>query len=121
MKDFFLADCAQHENKVLTSSFVVVSKQVKPKKTGEPYLALTLGDRTGQVEAKMWDNVEDALDVFEQDDFIKIKGLLNKYKNRFQIPSTNFGAWAIRKLTSRIIYPKPPRISASCGRLWQVS
>src|SRR5256885_6931616 len=85
MKDFFLADCAQHENKVLTSSFVVVSKQVKPKKTGEPYLALTLGDRTGQLEAKMWDNVEDALDAFEQDDFLKVKGLLNKYKNRFQL------------------------------------
>jgi 3'-5' exoribonuclease len=33
----------------------------------------------------MWDNVEDALDAFEQDDFIKVKGLLNKYKNRFQI------------------------------------
>ena len=85
MKDFFIADCAQHENKIITSSFVVVSKQVKPKKTGEPYLALALGDRTGQLEAKMWDNVDGALDAFEQDDFIKIKGLLNKYKNRFQI------------------------------------
>jgi 3'-5' exoribonuclease len=85
MKEFFLLDCSQHENKVITSSFVVISKQVKPKKTGEPYLALTLGDRTGQVEAKMWDNVEDAIDAFEQDDFLKVKGLLNKYKNRFQI------------------------------------
>src|SRR5437660_6260933 len=85
MKDFFICDCAQHENKVIISSFVVVSKQVKPKKTGEAYLALTLGDRSGHVEAKMWDNVEDAIDVFDQDDFIKIKGLLNKYKNRFQI------------------------------------
>ena len=85
MKDFFLCDCIHHENKVITSAFVVVSKQVKPKKTGEPYLALTLGDRSGQIEAKMWDNVEDALDAFEQDDFIKIKGLINKYKNRFQL------------------------------------
>ena len=85
MKDFFICDCAQHENKVIISSFVVVSKQVKPKKTGEPYLALTLGDRSGHVEAKMWDNVEDAIDVFDQDDFIKVKGLLNKYKNRYQI------------------------------------
>jgi 3'-5' exoribonuclease len=85
MKDFFICDCSQHENKVIISSFVVVSKQVKPKKTGEPYLALTLGDRSGHVEAKMWDNVGDAIDVFDQDDFIKIKGLLNKYKNRFQI------------------------------------
>src|SRR5438046_3709941 len=85
MKDFFICDCAQHENKVIISSFVVVSKQVKPKKTGEPYLALTLGDRSGQIEAKMWDNVEEFIDVFEQDDFLKVKGLINKYKNRFQL------------------------------------
>src|ERR1700758_1152828 len=85
MKDFFVCDCAQHENKVITSSFVVVVKQVKPKKAGGPYLALTLGDRTGQIEAKMWDNVEDVLDAFEQDDFLKVKGLINKYKQRFQL------------------------------------
>ena len=85
MKDFFLSDCPRFENKIITSSFVVTTKQVKPKKTGEPYLALTLADRCGQVEAKMWDNVEDAIDAFEQDDFLKVKGLLNKYKNRFQI------------------------------------
>lgn len=85
MKEFFLSDCARFENKVIVSSFVVISKQVKPKKTGEPYLALTLGDRCGQIEAKMWDNVEDALDAFDQEDFLKIKGLLNKYKNRFQL------------------------------------
>jgi len=85
MKDFFLSDCIQNENKIVTSTFVVVSKQVKPKKTGEPYLALTLGDRSGQIEAKMWDNVEEVLAAFEQDDFVKIKGLINKYKNRFQI------------------------------------
>lgn len=85
MKAFFISECAQQENKVITSSFVVVSKQVKPKKTGEPYLALTVGDRTGQLEAKMWDNVEDAIDAFEQDDFLKIKGLINRYKNRYQL------------------------------------
>lgn len=85
MKEFFVAESAQNENKVITSSFVVVSKQVKPKKTGEPYLALTLGDRTGHLEAKMWDNVEPALSVFEQDDFIKVKGLINKYNQRFQL------------------------------------
>ena len=85
MKEFFISDCVQQENKIITSTFVVVSKQIKPKKSGEPYLALTLGDRSGQLEAKMWDNVEDALDAFEQDDFIKVKGLINKYKNRFQL------------------------------------
>src|ERR1700731_2936673 len=85
MKDFYICDCLRQENKVITSTFVVVAKQIKPKKTGEPYLALTLGDRSGQLEAKMWDNVEEVLTVFEQDDFLKIKGLVNKYKNRFQL------------------------------------
>ena len=85
MKDFYISECTRHENKIITSSFVVVSKQIKPKKTGEPYLALTLGDRSGQLEAKMWDNVEEVLNIFEQDDFLKIKGLVNKYENRFQL------------------------------------
>ncbi len=85
MKEFFISDCHQQENKVITSSFVVVSKQVKAKKSGEPYLALTLGDRTGQIEAKMWDNVEDFINAFEQEDLLKVKGLINKYKNRFQL------------------------------------
>src|SRR5215470_17098757 len=85
MKDFFITECVRQENKVITSTFVVVSKQIKPKKTGDPYLALTLGDRTGQMEAKMWDNVDEVLDAFEQDDYLKVKGLINKYKNRFQL------------------------------------
>jgi 3'-5' exoribonuclease len=85
LKEFFICHCAQQENKIITSSFVVASKQVKAKKNGEPYLALVLADRTGQIEAKMWDNVEEFIAVFEQDDFLKVKGLVNKYKNRFQL------------------------------------
>jgi 3'-5' exoribonuclease len=116
MKDFFLSDCAQHENKVIISSFVVVSKQVKPKKSGEPYLALTLGDRCGHIEAKMWDNVEDALDAFEQDDFIKIKGLLNKYKNRFQITIHK-----LRRLqeSEADFADYLPKTTKDIGELWQ--
>jgi 3'-5' exoribonuclease len=116
MKEFFLSECSQHENKVITSSFVVASKQVKPKKTGEPYLALTLGDRSGLIEAKMWDNVEDCLDTFEADDFVKIKGLLNKYKNRFQITIHK-----IRKLGDAEIdfADYLPKTTKDIGELWQ--
>src|ERR1700683_3869027 len=85
MKEFYISDCARHENKIITAHFVAVSKQIKPINTAERYLALTLGDRSGQLEAKMWDNVVEVLNAFEQDDFLKIKGLVNKYKNRFQL------------------------------------
>ena len=85
MKQFFIKDAASHENQVITSSFLVSSKQIKPKKSGEIFLALTLCDRSGQIDAKMWDNVADAVNVFEQDDFIKVRGLINKYSNRYQL------------------------------------
>jgi 3'-5' exoribonuclease len=116
MKEFFISECALQENKIITSSFVVVSKQVKPKKTGEPYLALTVGDRTGQLEAKMWDNVEDAIDAFEQDDFLKIKGLINKYKNRFQLTIHK-----VRRLgDSEIDFTDYlPKTSKNIDELWQ--
>src|ERR1700751_4260018 len=116
MKDFFITDCGQQENKIITSSFVVVSKQVKPKKSGEPYLALILGDRTGQIEAKMWDNVEDALDAFEQDDFLKVKGLINRYKSRFQLTIHK-----LRRLTeSEIDYSDYlPKTTKNIDELWQ--
>jgi 3'-5' exoribonuclease len=116
MKEFFISECAQQENKIITSSFVVVSKQVKPKKTGEPYLALTVGDRTGQLEAKMWDNVEDAIDAFEQDDFLKIKGLINKYKNRYQLTIHK-----VRRLgDSEIDFTDYlPKTSKNIDELWQ--
>ena len=116
MKDFYICDCAVHENKVITSSFVVVAKQIKPKKTGEPYLALTLGDRSGQLEAKMWDNVDDVLDAFEQDDYLKVKGLINKYKQRFQLTIHK-----LRKLgDSEIEYSDYlPKTTKDIDELWQ--
>jgi len=85
MKEFYIRDAAQQENKVVTTSFVVSSKQVKSKKSGEPYLDLTLMDRTGSIQAKMWDNVEECSDSFEQDDVVKVKGLINKYNQRWQL------------------------------------
>src|SRR5439155_6886588 len=69
----------------ITTTFVVATKHVKSKKNGEPYLALTLVDRTGQIEAKVWDGVPEVMETFEQDDFVKVKGLLNKYNGRFQL------------------------------------
>jgi len=116
MKDFFITECARQENKVITSTFVVVSKQIKPKKSGEPYIALTLGDRTGQLEAKMWNNVDDVLDAFEQDDFLKVKGLINKYKNRFQLTIHKLRRLADAEIDYSDYLPKTTK---NIDALWQ--
>ena len=72
-------------NQVITTSFLVHSKEIRQKKTGELYLSLLLGDRTGEVDAKMWDNVTEVLDSFDRDDFVKVKGLTQIFHNRPQL------------------------------------
>ncbi|HEX4168261.1 MAG TPA: HD domain-containing protein [Bryobacteraceae bacterium] len=71
-------------NEVVTAQFLVLSKEIRQKKSGEPYLSLHLADRTGEIEAKMWDNVAEIIDTFERDHFVKVKGLPQLYNNRSQ-------------------------------------
>jgi 3'-5' exoribonuclease len=116
MKEFYISDCVRFENQVLTTSFLVVSKQAKPKKSGELYLALTLADRTGHLDAKMWDNVNDHINCFEQDDFVKIRGLLNKFNGRFQLT-----VHKVRSMEeSEVDFDDYlPRTTKDIGELWQ--
>jgi 3'-5' exoribonuclease len=72
-------------NETATAVFLVHSKEVRQKRTGEPYLSLLLGDRSGEIDAKMWDNVAEVMDTFDRDNFIKIKGLMQLYNNRSQL------------------------------------
>jgi 3'-5' exoribonuclease len=72
-------------NKIVTTSFLVHGKEIRQKKTGEPYLSLMVGDRTGEIDAKMWDNAAEVLDEFERDDFVKIKGVMQVFHNRPQL------------------------------------
>jgi len=83
MKSPFVTDL--RPNQVTTATFLVHLKDVRQKKTGEPYLSLILGDRTGELDAKMWDNVAEVMDTFERDDFVKVKGLLQIFQNRPQL------------------------------------
>ncbi len=72
-------------NKVITTSFLVHSKEIRQKKSGELYLSMLLGDRTGELDAKMWDNVAEVIDSFDRDDFVKVKGLIQVFHNRPQL------------------------------------
>ena len=71
-------------NEIVTVVLLVHAKEIRQKRTGEPYLSMTLSDRSGEMDAKMWDNVAEVMDTFDRDDFIKVKGLLQLYNNRPQ-------------------------------------
>src|SRR5579871_3823038 len=83
MKSPFIKEAEINRN--FTTSYLVRSKEIREKKSGEPYLSLSLCDRSGEIEAKMWDNVAEVMDTFERDDFVKVKGLLQIFQNRPQL------------------------------------
>jgi 3'-5' exoribonuclease len=83
MKPPFIKDLEAGQQ--VTASFLVHSKEVREKKTGDPYLSLLLSDKTGKIDGKMWDNVAEVMDSFDRDDFVKIKGLIQIHMNRPQI------------------------------------
>lgn len=72
-------------NQVITGLFLVQHKDIRQKKSGEPYLSMMLADCTGELDAKMWDNAAEALDAFRRDDFVKVKGLYQIFQNRPQL------------------------------------
>ncbi|HUX66665.1 MAG TPA: OB-fold nucleic acid binding domain-containing protein [Terriglobales bacterium] len=69
----------------ITSVFLVVRKDLRLKKDGGPYLSLTLGDRTGQIDANMWDGVEAVQASFERDDFVRVKAQVALYRDKPQL------------------------------------
>lgn len=85
MKDFFIADAAKFDNDTVTSYFALSSLSVREKKQGGQYLALALTDKTGTMEARMWDEIADALASCSEGCYVKVQGQISKYQGKFQI------------------------------------
>ena len=83
MKESYIADLAKYENQAITAFFAVASKQVRSKRDGSRYFALTLGDRTGQIEARMWETADAG--EFADGDVVKVRGQVCRYKEFLQL------------------------------------
>jgi len=96
-------------NQVITGLFLVQHKDVRQKKSGEPYLSMMLADRTGELDAKMWDNAAESLDAFERDDFVRVKGLYQIFQNRPQLTVHKIAAVADSEVDFADYFPASAR------------
>jgi 3'-5' exoribonuclease len=85
MKEFYIADAVRFENQAITSFFCIASIGSRDTKGGKPYLALTLADKTGQFEARMWDDFADVVGTCSSGCYVKVQGQVSKYQGKFQI------------------------------------
>jgi 3'-5' exoribonuclease len=67
------------------SQFLVRDKITAMAKNGKPYLTLKLMDRTGEIEGRIWDRVDDLAARFEKDDFVRVQGKASVYLGKMQL------------------------------------
>jgi 3'-5' exoribonuclease len=83
MKTSYVTDLLSEQT--ITSFFLVHEKEVRNTREGKAYLRMELGDRSGTIEARMWDQFESAARDINRDDFVKVQARVELYKNRPQL------------------------------------
>jgi 3'-5' exoribonuclease len=87
MKDIYIADLTGfEEGRVFDSYFLLLNRQQRTTKTNKPYLNLTLGDKTGQLEGRVWEPNDPriARDV-EVGDMVKARGSVSLFDGKVQM------------------------------------
>ena len=87
MKDIYIADVAAfEEGKLFDGYFLVLTRQLATTKTNNPYINLTLGDKTGSIEARIWDPSDPRIArEFDRGHMVKARGCASRFNDRVQM------------------------------------
>ncbi|MGQ9769507.1 MAG: 3'-5' exoribonuclease YhaM family protein [Thermogutta sp.] len=65
--------------------FLVTSRQLRPNRNGVLYLQMRLTDRTGSIDARMWNVDENILSRFDVGDYIRVEGTTQVFQGAIQL------------------------------------
>ncbi len=83
VRKVYVKDLKPHEP--LHSVFKAAKKEKLASRNGKPYLALTLHDRTGEVDGRVFDNVDAADQAFQAGDYLLLAGKVGHFHGKPQI------------------------------------
>ncbi len=83
MKPAYVSDLTP--DTTITSFFLVSEKELRSTREGKSYLRLELSDRSGTMEARVWDNAVSLAPLFQRDDIVKVQARVESYKSRVQL------------------------------------
>ncbi len=83
MKKVFINQIRERDQ--VEDVFLVQAKIQAMAKNGKPYLTLRLMDRTGTVEGRVWDRVDEIAARFQRDDFVRVTGKASVYMGKMQL------------------------------------
>ena len=65
--------------------FLIQNKDLRTTKNGSLYIQAQLSDRTGMIDARMWDASNPFFESLGDDSFLRIKGRTEIYQNKIQL------------------------------------
>ena len=80
------------EREEIDDVFLASDKQLRPNRNGNLYLQLRLSDRTGSVNAMMWNANDRVYQAFNNGDYVHIHGTSQVYNGNLQIILTQIDA-----------------------------
>ncbi len=83
MSKVFIADLKERDQ--IDSPFLVRDKIMAMAKNGKPYMTLKLMDRSGEVEGRIWDQVDHFSRLFNKDDFVRVCAKASVYMGKMQL------------------------------------
>lgn len=103
----FVSDIKDRDS--VNAVFLVKDKNMAMAKNGKPYMNLRFMDKSGEIEAKVWDNT-DVLDKrFDKDDFVQVRGKASVYMNKMQVVVAEIARIPEEQVCLADFLPESPR------------
>ncbi len=83
MKELYVEQIGERDQ--VEGQFLVRDKVTAMARNGKPYMTLKLMDRTGEIEGRIWERVEELSALFEKDDFVAVAGKASVYLGKMQL------------------------------------
>ncbi|MFC1479874.1 3'-5' exoribonuclease YhaM family protein [Candidatus Omnitrophota bacterium] len=79
----FISDFKDKER--VDSFFMLRKKNIKLTKYDKPYLELSLSDKTGKIEGRLWEKAEEFGKLVDTGDVVHVKGAVDKFREEKQL------------------------------------
>lgn len=76
------------ENESVAGCYLVKEKRLGTTRQGEPFISLVLADRTGEMQARIWEGARDLAPLFQPGDVLRVTGRSSSYRGRIQATLT---------------------------------
>ena len=80
------------DNDQVRGQYLVKSKRMGSTKKGDPFLSLTLADRSGEIEARVWERANALSPLFSERGIIEIEGAAGSYRGEVQLTLSDLKA-----------------------------